>query len=83
MADTSSGAAKLAVITVHGTGDTATGPVGSKWFQNGSTFTAKLKEDLDRRGVDAEVIPHLWSGANSANARELGARKLAKRIRQL
>ena len=74
---------KLAVITVHGTGDTATGPTGEKWFQNGSAFVAKLKDRLSSHGVDAEIIPHLWTGANSANAREKGALSLAKRVRQL
>ncbi|HEV7689730.1 MAG TPA: hypothetical protein VGO52_02865, partial [Hyphomonadaceae bacterium] len=83
MADARHGAGKPAVITVHGTGDTAPGPNGEKWFQNGSVFVGRLKESLNKRGVDAEVIPHLWSGANSANARENGARSLTKRIRQL
>jgi hypothetical protein len=83
MADSKHGSGKLAVITVHGTGDTAPGPDGDKWFQNGSAFAGKLKDGLSARGLDAEIIPHLWSGANSANAREIGARKLVKRIRQL
>jgi hypothetical protein len=83
MADSKHGAGKPAVITVHGTGDTAAGPNGEKWFQNGSVFVGRLKESLGRRGVDAEIIPHLWTGANSANARENGARSLTKLIRQL
>src|SRR5689334_6477103 len=83
MSDSRHGAGKPVIITVHGTGDTAKGPTGDKWFQNGSVFAGRLKEALGRRGVDAEIIPHLWTGANSANARENGARSLTKRIRQL
>jgi hypothetical protein len=83
MADSKHGSGKLAVITVHGTGDTAPGPDGDKWFQNGSSFAGRLKDGLGARGLDAEIIPHLWSGANSANAREIGARKLAKKVREL
>jgi hypothetical protein len=74
---------RIAVITVHGTGDTAATTTGEKWFQNGSAFAGRLTESLSSRGVNAEIIPHLWTGANSANAREKGALSLAKRIRQL
>ncbi len=73
---------RIALVTVHGTGDTASSPVGEKWFQSGSTFTNMLLERLAARGVEAEVVPHLWSGANSALARERGAMSLARMIRK-
>jgi hypothetical protein len=72
----------LTVITVHGTGDTASDLDGTKWFQRGSVFTEKLRAKLAERGYEAEIVPHLWSGANSARARENGADKLADRLRR-
>lgn len=74
---------KAAVVTVHGTGDTAEGPVGEKWFQQGSPFAQRLTEQLRQQGVEAEIVPHLWSGANSAWDRERAANKLAGLIRKL
>lgn len=74
---------RIAVVTVHGTGDTAPGPDGDKWFQNGSVFTERLKARLAAQGLEADIHPLLWSGANSASEREKGARKLAKRVRAL
>ncbi len=57
--------------------------MGSKWFQNGSDVRRQAdgKPRPARHGRGDH--PHLWSGANSANEREKGARSLAKRIRQL
>jgi hypothetical protein len=74
---------KVAIVTVHGTGDTAEGVDGLKWYQRGSRFTEQLKQHLAARGLDADIIPHLWSGANSAWDRERAADKLADRIRGL
>jgi hypothetical protein len=74
---------KIAIVTVHGTGDTASGPNGDKWFQCGSRFTNDVKSRLAAQGIEADIIPHLWSGANSAWERERGANKLASRIRKL
>lgn len=73
----------IAVVTVHGTGDTAHGPDGAKWFQRGSAFTERLKRDLAAQGIESEIVPHLWSGANSATERERGANRLAALIRRL
>ncbi len=74
---------KVAIVTVHGTGDTAEGPAGEKWFQQGSAFSQRLLQHLSGQGIDAEILPHLWSGANSAWDRERGANKLANRLRGL
>jgi CTP:molybdopterin cytidylyltransferase MocA len=76
-------AGKAAIVTVHGTGDTAEGPAGEKWFQQGSPFAQRLLGHLRQHGVDADIVTHLWSGANSAWDRERGANKLASRIRGL
>lgn len=73
----------VAIVTVHGTGDTAEGADGEKWFQRGSQFGQRLLQHLSAQGINGEIIPHLWSGANSAWDRERGANKLAKRIRGL
>jgi hypothetical protein len=73
----------VAIVTVHGTGDTATSTSGEKWFQKGSAFTERLKRDLTAQGVQADIVPHLWSGANSAWERERAANKLAGLIRRL
>jgi hypothetical protein len=74
---------KAAIVTVHGTGDTAKEMSGQKWFQQGSPFAQRLLGHLQQQGVDAEIVPHLWSGANSAWERERAADKLADRIRGL
>lgn len=74
---------RVVIVTVHGTGDTALSAEGEKWFQKGSAFAERLIADLDRRGVHADLLPHLWSGANSARARENGANALASRLNTL
>lgn len=74
---------KVAIVTVHGTGDTAEGADGEKWFQRGSEFSQRLTGHLRGQGIDADIVPHLWSGANSAWDRERGANKLANRLRGL
>lgn len=74
---------KVAIVTVHGTGDTAESADGAKWFQRGSQFSQRLLQHLNGQGISGEIVPHLWSGANSAWDRERGADKLADRIRGL
>lgn len=74
---------KVAIVTVHGTGDTAEGPDGDKWFQRGSQFCTRLLQHLGAQGVGADIVPHLWSGANSAWDRERAANRLANRLRGL
>lgn len=73
---------RIAIITVHGTGDTADSIDGSKWFQRGSQFSEALKQRLLDRSLAAEIVPFLWSGANSASEREKGAERLAATIRR-
>lgn len=73
----------IAVVTVHGTGDTAASLEGDKWFQRGSEFSQRLLQRLSGQGVTAEIVPHLWTGANSASDRENGANRLAKTLRKL
>lgn len=72
----------IAVVTIHGTGDTATELHGEKWFQQGAAFTERLKARLKQHGLEADILPHLWSGANSALEREKGADKLSDYIRR-
>ncbi len=74
---------KVAIVTVHGTGDTAEGDDGAKWFQRGSAFSQRLLQHLGTQGINGEIVPHLWSGANSAWDRERAANKLAGRLRGL
>ena len=74
---------KVAIVTVHGTGDTAEGADGAKWFQRGSTFSQRLLQHLSGQGINGEIVPRLWTGANSAWDRERGANKLAARLRGL
>lgn len=77
---------RITIVSVHGTGDTADEPDGppdgEHWFQTRSKFMARLRQRLAGHGVDAEIVPHLWSGANSAMERERGARTLVKTIRR-
>lgn len=73
----------IAVVTVHGTNDTATELRGEKWFQQGSHFSEAVTARLAARGIQAEIVPFLWSGANSASEREKGAENLAGAIKRL
>jgi hypothetical protein len=78
---------RIAIVTVHGTGDTAAEPEGppdgDHWFQSKSKFVRLLKERLTGHGLEAEIIPHLWTGDNSATERERGAKSLSKLIKRL
>jgi hypothetical protein len=74
---------RIAVITVHGTGDTAPSPDGVKWWQRGSPFVAKLSEQLTRSGAQADIIPFQWSGANNMLDRERASYKLAKAVQKM
>lgn len=71
---------RIAIVTVHGTGDTAKEADGKKWFQRGSDFTTRLVQRLASHGIVADIIPYNWSGANSAKGREAGSEKLAKTL---
>jgi hypothetical protein len=73
---------KIAIVTVHGTGDTAASPDGDKWFQRGAAFTERLRGKLGGAGLEADIVPVLWSGANSAAEREKGAEKLARELKR-
>jgi formylglycine-generating enzyme required for sulfatase activity len=81
MSISSRSANTIAVVTVHGTGDTAEHLDGPKWFQRGSVFSDALKDRLSERNVDIEIVPFIWSGANSASEREAGAESLARVIK--
>lgn len=73
---------KIAIVTVHGTGDSAESLDGPKWYQRGAEFTERLRQRLAGEGIEAEVVPVLWSGANSAAEREKGADKLARELKR-
>ncbi len=78
---------KIAIVTVHGTGDTAKEPDGEadgdRWFQTKSKFIARLKQRLSASQVEADVVPFLWSGDNSATARDKASGRLAGLLRGL
>lgn len=80
------GGNRVTIVSVHGTGDIAAepdGPIdGDHWFQTRSKFMASLKQRLVGRGIEAEIIPQLWSGANGAMERERGARALVETIKR-
>lgn len=49
---------KIAVVTVHGTNDSAEGPDNDKkWWQPGSKFAERLKSQLAGKGLDADIVP--------------------------
>lgn len=75
-------AERVAVITVHGTNDSAATLDGDKWWQRGSEFCQRLLSGLSQRGVDGDVVPFRWSGANNALEREKASERLAKAITQ-
>ena len=74
----------IAILTVHGTNDADGKGEGGRWWQRGSTFTARLTEELAGRGMaNAEIVPVRWSGANSDFDRLQGSAKLAAEIGRL
>jgi hypothetical protein len=85
---TDKSADRIAIVTVHGTGDTSTlekGRLlddGEKWFLRGSVFTDRLVKRLASHGFVADIVPHHWSGLNSAKGREQGAEKLAATLKE-
>jgi hypothetical protein len=52
------------------------------WFEEGSQFVERLLARLRSSGLDAEIDPLLWSGANSINDRWDAAQSLANRLRE-
>lgn len=84
MAEDSTAGRKIAVVTVHGTNDSAMTDEGEKWFQKGSAFTGQLLKALEARGVAAEIVPFRWPpGKNSAQGREKAADQLADRLKTI
>lgn len=81
MSDQTGPGGRIAVVTVHGTNDTAPSDDGEKWFQRGSGFATALTQRLQARGVTAEIVPFRWSGKNSAQGREKAADKLADTLK--
>src|SRR5690349_3871257 len=81
--NTSPGSSKVMVTLVHGTWGKLKLPFsGSLWFEQGSEFALKIKEQIETYGIQASVAPFVWSGANSivhrAEASELLARYLSR-----
>ena len=78
-----SAAPKFAVVTVHGTNDADATTEGTRWWQKGSDFSGRLMDELSSLGIDAEIIPVRWSGANSDFDRLTGSQRLAKQLAAL
>ena len=73
----------VTIVTVHGTGDTAPADAfdkdkGEKWFQKGSVFAERLSARLKTHGLNVNIHPYHWTGANSATSREKAAYGLEK-----
>jgi hypothetical protein len=73
---------RIAVITVHGTNDGAETIDGEKWWQRGSAFSQRLQQGLSQRGMESDIAPFRWSGANNALEREKASERLATTIRR-
>lgn len=69
------------VVTVHGTNDGAESDSGAKWWQTESDFCRRFKALGSQRGVDFDVRPFHWDGANSDVARRRAGRRLARMLR--
>lgn len=75
--------APVAIVTVHGTGDSDTSNTGEKWWQKGSPFVENLQALLKRDGVDSRIEPFIWSGANNARERERAGETLCAMIQRI
>lgn len=100
---------RIAVVTVHGTGDGPKGVTGKKrlipffsgykqrlveagvdpdgvegqkWYQRGSSFSTRLTQRLASKGIEAEIVPVIWTGKNSSRGREEAAGELARTVRR-
>jgi hypothetical protein len=72
----------LAVITVHGTNDSAPQLDGhEKWWQTNSSFCLALTAALHENSLEAKIIPFIWTGKNNVSDREQAAADLASAIR--
>lgn len=71
------------VVTVHGTNDGADSDSGDKWWQTDSNFCSKLRAKGGSRGVDLDIRPFHWDGANSDVARREAGRRLARLLHRL
>lgn len=66
----------MKIVTIHGT--FATGPeAGEKWWQKGSVFTNKIKQQIGR---NTEIVPFVWDGANSEASRRKHGQLLLKKL---
>jgi hypothetical protein len=66
---------------VHGTNDGAEADSGEKWWQTGSDFCSKLGAKGEARGIELDIRPFHWDGANSDVARRQAGRRLAAVLR--
>jgi hypothetical protein len=72
------------IVTVHGTNDARVDDDGPQWWQRGSSFSQRLRDELIARGIaDPEIRPFHWSGSNSDFDRMAGSLRLAKLLRTL
>jgi hypothetical protein len=66
------------ILTVHGTFSSAP-ESGTKWFQKGSPFEARLRELIEPESGSLTYQPFIWDGENSETSRRAaGAALLAK-----
>lgn len=77
------GRIRALILTIHGTNDGVHGPPGdTKWWEKTSPFISRLTNHLSGQGFDVDIEEHLWGGANSAFARQKGAIRLVRKLRQ-
>jgi hypothetical protein len=73
---------KLRIILIHGTWAHLFPSGALAWFEEGSSFQARLSEELTKRSHLHEFAePFRWSGRNSIDARYIASGQLAERIK--
>lgn len=63
--------------------DLSSGSMGGRrlrWFEEGSDFRQRLDEELKKVSLCGPVCAFLWTGANSATARDSAARGLSQEL---
>jgi hypothetical protein len=71
------------VLLVHGTFDGDNSTAGERWWQDGSTFSSKLRDAADALPSRVRLERFVWSGLNLESARRHAAQELAYELREL
>lgn len=68
----------MLIVSVHGTGDNSSVVDTPRWWQRNSTFMRQYSSHFAEAGQEVDIVPFVWSGANSERDRRAAGVKLAR-----